>query len=506
MSLIAGFVLLVGVTFTIQALQHGEVASATGVPPVQIWIDALGAHRRRAAPDDRHRRPGLLRHGLGDGELADDLRVLARRRRARAHRSGTGSTRGPGRPPTRSGSPSCSPSCCGLPYIWSSVAYGAVTSIATIGLYIAYVIPTMLRRRAGTASSAARGTSASGAPSSAGSPITWVGIITILFLLPEAGPDHLEDLQLHARRGRRSSFSTPAIYWLISRPQVVHRPAGPGPDPLNWPRSSEWQLTGDLRRVDVSDTERPDRGALGLHVPRADCELLVADGRVDTVVLAFTDMQGHSRGKRDDGASSSSTRSSSTAEGLQLPARGRRRDEPRRRVRDVVVGARVRRTSSSSPTSPRCGLMPWTRATALRPRRPGMGGRQAGGRLAARRSSRHRGPARRAGWYRPRRHRAGVHRLRGDLRAGPVDGGTGDLTPANQYNVDYSVLGTSRVEPLLGRDPARDDRRGHARRVVEGGVQPRPARDRLPLCDTVETGDKHSMFKTGAKEIASQEG
>ncbi len=25
----------------------------------------------------------------------------------------------------------------------------------------------------------------------------------------------------------------------------------------------------------------------------------------------------------------------------------------------------------------------------------------------------------------------------------------GDLTPANQYNVDYSILGTSRVEPLL---------------------------------------------------------
>jgi glutamine synthetase len=26
-----------------------------------------------------------------------------------------------------------------------------------------------------------------------------------------------------------------------------------------------------------------------------------------------------------------------------------------------------------------------------------------------------------------------------------------DLTPANQYNVDYSMLGTARVEPLLRR-------------------------------------------------------
>ena len=33
-----------------------------------------------------------------------------------------------------------------VPVLWSSVAYAAVTSIATIGLYIAYVLPTLLRR------------------------------------------------------------------------------------------------------------------------------------------------------------------------------------------------------------------------------------------------------------------------------------------------------------------------------------------------------------------------
>lgn len=38
-----------------------------------------------------------------------------------------------------------------LPSLWSSVAYAAVTSIAVIGLYIAYVIPTLLRRLAGNA-------------------------------------------------------------------------------------------------------------------------------------------------------------------------------------------------------------------------------------------------------------------------------------------------------------------------------------------------------------------
>ena len=37
----------------------------------------------------------------------------------------------------------------GLPYLWNTAAYGAVTSIAVIGLYIAYVIPIFLRLRQG---------------------------------------------------------------------------------------------------------------------------------------------------------------------------------------------------------------------------------------------------------------------------------------------------------------------------------------------------------------------
>ena len=37
----------------------------------------------------------------------------------------------------------------GLPYLWNSTAYAAVTSIAVIGLYVAYVLPTFLRLRLG---------------------------------------------------------------------------------------------------------------------------------------------------------------------------------------------------------------------------------------------------------------------------------------------------------------------------------------------------------------------
>ena len=39
----------------------------------------------------------------------------------------------------------------GLPYLWNSTAYAAVTSIAVIGLYVAYVLPTFLRLRLGSA-------------------------------------------------------------------------------------------------------------------------------------------------------------------------------------------------------------------------------------------------------------------------------------------------------------------------------------------------------------------
>ena len=56
-----------------------------------------------------------------------------------------------------------------------------------------------------------------------------------------------------------------------------------------------------------------------------------------------------------------------------------------------------------------------------------------------------------------------------------------DLKPANQYNDDYSVLGGSRVEPLMRKIR---NQMGAARaggRELQGRVQRRPARDQLPL-------------------------
>ena len=56
-----------------------------------------------------------------------------------------------------------------------------------------------------------------------------------------------------------------------------------------------------------------------------------------------------------------------------------------------------------------------------------------------------------------------------------------DLEPANLYNVDYSLLGTARVEPLIRRIRNAMTGAGLVGRELQGRVQPRPARDQLPL-------------------------
>ncbi|MEJ7630217.1 MAG: glutamine synthetase family protein [Nocardioidaceae bacterium] len=86
------------------------------------------------------------------------------------------------------------------------------------------------------------------------------------------------------------------------------------------------------------------------------------------------------------------------------------------------------------------------------------------------------------------------------------DGHYRGLTPANQYNVDYSLVGTGRVEPLLR------DIRNH---MYAAGLTVESAKGECNLGQheiafkydgVVRTADQHSVYKTGAKEIASQHG
>jgi len=86
------------------------------------------------------------------------------------------------------------------------------------------------------------------------------------------------------------------------------------------------------------------------------------------------------------------------------------------------------------------------------------------------------------------------------------DKGYRDLTPATRYNVDYSLLDTEGLEPLLRRirssmqgagltvyDPKGETNHGH--HEINFGFGP-----------VVNTADEHSVYKNGAKEIAAQEG
>ncbi|GHJ38784.1 glutamine synthetase family protein [Streptomyces sp. TS71-3] len=81
-----------------------------------------------------------------------------------------------------------------------------------------------------------------------------------------------------------------------------------------------------------------------------------------------------------------------------------------------------------------------------------------------------------------------------------------DLTPANQYNVDYSVLGTGRIEPLLRR--IRNDMAGAGFTVESAKGECNPGQHEIVFryTDALTTCDQHAIYKTGAKEIAAQQG
>ncbi|MFJ3902638.1 glutamine synthetase family protein [Streptomyces sp. NPDC090025] len=80
------------------------------------------------------------------------------------------------------------------------------------------------------------------------------------------------------------------------------------------------------------------------------------------------------------------------------------------------------------------------------------------------------------------------------------------LTPANQYNIDYSVLGTGRIEPLLRR--IRNDMAGAGLTVESAKGECNPGQHEIAFKydEALVTCDHHAVYKTGAKEIAAQEG
>ena len=81
-----------------------------------------------------------------------------------------------------------------------------------------------------------------------------------------------------------------------------------------------------------------------------------------------------------------------------------------------------------------------------------------------------------------------------------------ELTPANQYNADYSLLATARVEPLLARIRNEMGAAGMTVESAKGECNLGQHEIAFRYDDALTTCDQHSVYKTGAKEIAAQEG
>ncbi|HEV2638061.1 MAG TPA: amino acid permease [Actinocrinis sp.] len=210
-SLVAGWILLIGITFAIQDYT-GEAGSA--VPPAQIFIDALGMTGGKL----------LLLVAIGAQLFCGMSSVTANSRMIYAF-SRDGALPASAfwhRVNKRTRTPTNAiwlavggAFILGLPYLFNNTAYVAVTSIAVIGLYIAYVIPTLLRLL--------RGADFVPGPWHLGRwsrpvgivAVIWVAFITVLFMLPTASPVTSKNFN-YTCVAVAAVLGFAGIWWLVS--------------------------------------------------------------------------------------------------------------------------------------------------------------------------------------------------------------------------------------------------------------------------------------------------
>ncbi|WP_371484306.1 amino acid permease [Kitasatospora sp. NBC_00315] len=185
-SLVAGWILLLGLTFAIQDYD-GALGGSTGVPPAQIFIDAVGDRGAEL----------LLLIVIGAQFFCGMASVTANSRMIYAF-SRDGALPGSRlwhRIDPRTRTPTSAVRLAtggafvlGLPALWNTTAYAAVTSVSVIGLYLAYVIPVFLRLRQGEAFE--RGPWHLGRWSRPIGVVAvgWTALITVLFMLPTVSP------------------------------------------------------------------------------------------------------------------------------------------------------------------------------------------------------------------------------------------------------------------------------------------------------------------------------
>ena len=80
-----------------------------------------------------------------------------------------------------------------------------------------------------------------------------------------------------------------------------------------------------------------------------------------------------------------------------------------------------------------------------------------------------------------------------------------DLEPANLYNIDYSLLGSARVEPLIRRIRNEMMAAGMVVENSKGECNLGQHEINFHYGEALSAADDHVIYKTGAKEIAAQE-
>ena len=183
-SLIARWILLIGVT---SAIQNYSAEATAVTPAAQIFIDAVGHNLGLF----------LLFIVVGAQFYCGMSSVTANSRMIYAF-SRDGAVPGSQfwhkiNPRTRTPTNSIwfaavGAFILGLPYLWSPVAYAAVTSIAVIGLYIAYGIPILLRLLAGEKFQRGPWHLRQFSYIVGWIAVVWIVFIAILFVLPQVTP------------------------------------------------------------------------------------------------------------------------------------------------------------------------------------------------------------------------------------------------------------------------------------------------------------------------------
>ncbi|MGV8969969.1 MAG: glutamine synthetase family protein [Microbacteriaceae bacterium] len=84
--------------------------------------------------------------------------------------------------------------------------------------------------------------------------------------------------------------------------------------------------------------------------------------------------------------------------------------------------------------------------------------------------------------------------------------GYADLTPATDYNIDYALLASTRMEPLLRDIRNSMDAAGMYCEGVKGECNLGQQEIAFRYTDALGTCDNHSIYKNGAKEIADKHG